>query len=278
MKKRFYSCLLALLFASCLTEEELSMKNMGEVSDYFIECYCRPGTPFSLTISKVIPISQLIKPDFSILMDISITAGTPVTLSLVRPTYINNYGTKEVFRAYGIDSLYLNITTPEQKKITAKTMIPSDITINEATIEQHTATIHFQTSRDAAENYYIYTLQLIQADTLLKREVSYLDCITIPNTSTRHAITSFQMKEAEYVVFSLKRITRECYNYQISLNEANSTQQGSITSPIPLNGNINGSLGIFTCYTQAFRAFQLKEGAIAREVTSPMLDIFVNRY
>lgn len=55
------------------------------------------------------------------------------------------------------------------------------------------------------------------------------------------------------VVILLLRITEECYNYQVSLYEANSANQGSITSPVPLIGNIQGALGIFTCYTEDYK-------------------------
>ena len=54
------------------------------------------------------------------------------------------------------------------------------------------------------------------------------------------------------------RITKDCYNYQISLNEANSANQGSITTPVPLEGNIEGALGIFTCYTEDTKSITLK--------------------
>ena len=35
--------LLFLSLLSCMPEEELPMKDMGEISGYFIECYCKPG-------------------------------------------------------------------------------------------------------------------------------------------------------------------------------------------------------------------------------------------
>lgn len=62
-----------------------------------------------------------------------------------------------------------------------------------------------------------------------------------------------EIEKAEAIVILLLRITEECYNYQISLYEANSANQGSITSPVPLVGNIQGALGIFTCYTEDYR-------------------------
>ena len=40
--------LLFLSLLSCMPEEELPMKDMGEISGYFIECYCKPGEFYTL--------------------------------------------------------------------------------------------------------------------------------------------------------------------------------------------------------------------------------------
>ena len=108
------------------------------------------------------------------------------------------------------------------------------------------------------QNYYIYSVQARKEgagdDNLLKKETSYLDLshhtggVTIERT-----IKCQEIEEAEAVVILLLRITEECYNYQVSLYEANSANQGSITSPVPLIGNIQGALGIFTCYTEDYK-------------------------
>lgn len=88
------------------------------------------------------------------------------------------------------------------------------------------------------QNYYIYSVQARREgagdDNLLKKETSYLDLshhtggVTIERT-----IKCQEIAEAEAVVILLLRITEECYNYQVSLYEANSANQGSITSPGP---------------------------------------------
>ena len=108
------------------------------------------------------------------------------------------------------------------------------------------------------QNYYIYSVQARKEgagdDNLLKKETSYLDLshhtggVTIERT-----IKCQEIAEAEAVVILLLRITEECYNYQVSLYEANSANQGSITSPVTLIGNIQGALGIFTCYTEDYK-------------------------
>ena len=54
--------LLFLTLLSCMPEEELPMKDMGEISGYFIECYCKPGEFYTLNAAKVSSIHEIIGP------------------------------------------------------------------------------------------------------------------------------------------------------------------------------------------------------------------------
>lgn len=118
--------------------------------------------------------------------------------------------------------------------------------------------IHFSTSEDPTQNYYIYTLSSQPTIDIQKRD-SYLNLSHYKSASTiTRRIVCSQIAEADIAFISLMRITKDCYNYQISLNEANSANQGSITTPVPLEGNIEGALGIFTCYTEDTKSITLK--------------------
>ena len=154
----------------------------------------------------------------------------------------------------------MSIYTPEKEHITAKTAIPDHITISSYFVSKATnsVTIGFQTSPNPMQNYYIYSVQARKEgagdDNLLKKETSYLDLSHHTGGATiERTIKCQEIEEAEAVVILLLRITEDCYNYQISLYEANSANQGSITSPVPLIGNIQGALGIFTCYTEDYK-------------------------
>ena len=232
--------LLFLTLLSCMPEEELPMKDMGEISGYFIECYCKPGEFYTLNAAKVSSIIKLI-PTFS-------------------PSFLGNFRHDTKFNQFGLDSLYLSIYTPEKEHITAKTAIPDHITISSFFVSKATnsVTISFQTSPNPMQNYYIYSVQARKEgagdDNLLKKETSYLDLSHHTGGATiERTIKCQEIEEAEAVVILLLRITEDCYNYQISLYEANSANQGSITSPVPLIGNIQGALGIFTCYTEDYK-------------------------
>ena len=263
MKKK--SVLLGILLSvyACIPEEDLPIKNMGTVSGYFIECYCKPEETFSLSAIPVLPISGNLAPDFSTEFDISIRANEMIKMEHVIFTlpgsdFIYKYGSEKKL-APGNDTLYLKIITPEKNQITAQTAVPEAIKIDSYQIKNNVASIHFSTSEDPTQNYYIYTLQLSANDSIFRKEVSYLNLSHYKSASaiTRRIVCS-QIAEADIAFISLMRITKDCYNYQISLNEANSANQGSITTPVPLEGNIEGALGIFTCYTEDTKSITLK--------------------
>lgn len=247
---------LFLSLLSCMPEEELPMKNMGTIPGYFIECYCKPGEVFALSATKILPVTGNITPDHSVEMNISIQADTALDLIHTRYTlpgssFIYNYGHATRLQRSNIDTLYLNIDTPQQEHITAKTVIPDDIEIYSHDVTPEYATIKFQTSKDPTQNYYIYSLQLGKRDSIFKKEVIYLNLSHYQNGAfVDKTIECPQINDAETITLNLMRITEDCYNYQISLYEANSANQGSITTPVPLLGNIQGALGIFTCYTE----------------------------
>ena len=248
-------------FLSCMPEEELPMKDMGDISGYFIECYCKPGEFYTLNAAKISPISEIIDLDTPVELDVSIKADTVIKLQATpTPTFLGNFRHDTKFNQYGLDSLYLSIYPPQNEHITAKTAIPDNVTISSHVVSKATnsVTINFSTSRNPVQNYYIYSVQARKNgsgdNNLLKKETVYLDLshntggVTIEKT-----IRCQEIEKAEAIVILLLRITEECYNYQISLYEANSANQGSITSPVPLVGNIQGALGIFTCYTEDYR-------------------------
>ena len=55
---------------------------------------------------------------------------------------------------------------------------------------------------------------------------------------------------ATVVSVSLKRMTEAGYRYQYSMMEAKTSGDESLFAPVELLGNIEGAMGIFTCYTE----------------------------
>ena len=165
--------------------------------------------------------------------------------------FIYNYGSPEKFEVRYIDSLFLDITTIDNKSITASTSIPPAVSIYNCQVAGNEAIIRFYISEKADENYYIYTAEAVHADSILNKEVCYLDYSEFQQEGlTEKSVILPDIGQAEEIIFTLKRITKANYDYQVSLNAANTANQSSITTPVPLKGNLQGALGIFTCYTE----------------------------
>ena len=148
-------------------------------------------------------------------------------------------------------TLLLDITTIDHKSITASTSIPPAVSIYNCQVAGNEAIIRFYISEKADENYYIYTAEAVHADSILNKEVCYLDYSEFQQEGlTEKSVILPDIGQAEEIIFTLKRITKANYDYQVSLNAANTANQSSITTPVPLKGNLQGALGIFTCYTE----------------------------
>lgn len=245
-----------LVCLSCMPEDNLPIRDVGNTPEYFIECYCKPGKMFSLSATSVLPLSNDLAIDFSKKMKITIQAEHPVELqhtiyTLPGSEFVYNYGSTERLLSSNPDSLHLNIVTADQKHISASTVIPPAVSIYSYKFENNKASIQFYTSNKADENYFIYSVEAIGNDSIHEKSVCYLD---YSGYTYGHMIEKSLMlsdyRQADKIVFSLKRITRANYDYQISLNAANSANQSSITTPVPLKGNLKGAIGIFTCYTE----------------------------
>ncbi|MDR1415459.1 MAG: DUF4249 domain-containing protein [Odoribacteraceae bacterium] len=254
---RYLIVALCLSTAGCLPDEELPAGETGGSRDYFIECYCQPNRDFRLTATRVLPLAGELRPDFDIPLEVTIVADQRVPLAFrVLQTgggFVYNYWSRERL-ATGVDSLSLEILTPEGERVSARTVVPPAVAIDSASLGEGGATIWFRTSRAPGENYYLYVVQTFDDAGAREHASSLLDYSILPPASVVERTIAFApAKGMTRVRLLLRRMTRQCYDYQVSLNEANSAQQGSIVTPAPLVGNIQGALGIFTCYTEDVR-------------------------
>lgn len=254
MKKRLLYPIL--LLQACMPEENLPLQEAEDTPGYFIECYCVPGKNLALCATSVVPASENLTIRFSYNLDVSIRADHEIQL---QPTlysepgsdFIYNYVSNTTFQPYGADSLYLSILTEDGKSITASTFVPSAVSLYQCTQEGQHILVQFYTSRMSGENYYICTAEAVSKDELLGKATCFLDFSEYPHGKiVEKTMVLPEAPQADKIICILKRITRENYDYQISLHAANTANQSSITTPVPLKGNLNGALGIFTCYSE----------------------------
>lgn len=258
--------ILSVLFflISCMPEENLPVRNMGETPEYFIECYCQPGHIFALSATTILPVAEDLKIDFFQEMEIKILANQEISLThsfftLPGSDFIYNYGSEELFHPFSLDSLYLSVRPANGKIIHASTAIPEAVNIYDCEWVGTEAIVRFQLSEKPENNFYIYSAEAIRHSSIIDKEVCYIDYNEHPAKLAKKSLFLTKAAEAEKILFSLKRITRANYEYQISLNAANTANQSSITTPVPLKGNISGALGIFTSYTEDRAEIRISE-------------------
>lgn len=231
--------LLFLSLLSCMPEEELPMKDMGEISGYFIECYCKPGEFYTLNAAKVSPIHEIIDLSDPINLDVSIKADSIIKLiPTFSPSFLGNFRHDTKFNQFGLDSLYLSIYTPEKEHITAKTAIPDPIAISSYSVSKVTnsVTISFQTSLNPMQNYYIYSVQARKEgagdDNLLKKETSYLDLSRHTGVSRSNAPSnakkSKRQKPSSFFFYVLPKIVTT-----IKFLSTRLTAPTKVASPLP---------------------------------------------
>lgn len=252
----FYSLMISFLL-SCMPEQDLPLRDMGTPPPYFIECYCEPGQPYALSATTVLPVSEKLSVQFIANLKVKITAQEKVELNplLYLPpgselTY--NYNSEEIFDPNTTDSLYLEIRTPEGALISGETPVPAAVEIHSVRLSRDEVQTGFYNSGSPGTNYYILTVEMLDAyHTVLGKEVAYLNYSEYPlfqYIEKKLALPDQPLTKS--LLLNLKRITQANYEYQVSLNAANTANQSSLTTPVPLKGNLQGALGIFTCYTQ----------------------------
>lgn len=246
---------LILICISCMPEENLPIQDMGKTPGYFVECFCKPGEIFALSAMNIVPVSEELKMDFSSNMDITIRANQKISLSyslftLPGSSFVYNYGSNERMKK-DADTLYLDITTGNNEKITGQTPIPEDVSIDSYSLGDNKITIRFYSSRNSSQNYYIITASLSDNNSVFEQKAFFGDYSQHKGGRLiEKSIKTDNLQEADWINLNLKRITKANYDYQISLSGANSANQSSITTPVPLKGNLKGAIGIFTCYTE----------------------------
>lgn len=247
--------LLAPLLVACELGQRLDIQDMGESPGYFLECYCQPGEMYKMTATEIAPIADAQLLDYSLEFDIHIRAEERIELYhslFTNPgsKFVYNYASSRIFESASCDTLYLEALTPKGTRITARTAIPDEIEID--TVFRQDRQLHtvFYASRQPEQNYFILHYAFMKEGRMVRREVYNLDYGDLSEEQrVEHTIKNTVISESDSVIVTLKRVTRENLLYQNSLLEAGNANEDNITFPVPLNGNLHGALGIFTCYT-----------------------------
>ena len=182
--------------------------------------------------------------------DVRIVAEEPVKLyhSLyVRPggKFVYNYASSKRLDAELVDTLRLEAVGPGGEAICAETAIPKAVEIDSVTWKGKEIATYFTTDEQEEANYYVLSLAW------QTEKWNVRDYFLRGYEGRKQVRQVCLMSDTATVVsVSLKRMTEAGYRYQYSMMEAQTSGDESLFAPVELLGNIEGAMGIFTCYTE----------------------------
>lgn len=251
-----YGIILILLVSSCDLDDTLDRSEIAIDETYFVECYLQPNELYNLTATRVQPIFDDFILDYSLDFDVFIigedTTELYQSLFVDQETgFVFNYG-RGVRLDPDINQVNLLVITPTADTIVASTIVPKPIVIKSAHYSERSVNTSFDLSSDSDQNYYLhianymtYNEDTTYHDSLLQ----FLDLSTQVSSGEYQAVLELDNRVDSIAVdVTLMRVTEENYKYQQSLSQAKEASDGKVTYPAPLQGNLIGAEGIFTCY------------------------------
>lgn len=241
---------MVLLMMACELGGRLDVQELGGSPGYFIECYCRPDSMYEMTATRIAPISEPQVLDYALEFDVRIVAEEPVKLyhSLyVRPggKFVYNYASSKRLDAELVDTLRLEAVGPGGEAIYAETAIPKAVEIDSVTWKGKEIATYFTTDEQEEANYYVLSLAW------QTEKWNVRDYFLRGYEGRKQVRQVCLMSDTATVVsVSLKRMTEAGYRYQYSMMEAQTSGDESLFAPVELLGNIEGAMGVFTCYTE----------------------------
>ncbi len=254
--KKIIILILPIITLSCQPENSLDINELSDPPEYFVECFCKPGDLYQLTATRVTRMSD----DF--IWDLSIPFKTYITDSTSHELYqgvfyddyshfIYNYASPLKVPVDFTDSLYLRIISPTGDTIRGKTHVVSQTKISNYNLKNNDIEISFNIDPSVDKRHYIINVENWKEGGIINSEKLFSNFGTSDKESETVNITSStDVQELDSIRIKVFHVTGENYNYQISLNDAIKSNENNITQPAPLKGNLNGSLGIFTYYTE----------------------------
>ena len=242
--------LVVMIMTSCIEEHVLPLEELDEKPSYFIECYLIPNDVYKLSATKLQAINEDYILDYSLEFDVEID-----TISLVHglyreenATYVYNYGHWYRFKPNQQKEVSLKVISPDGEVISGSTTIPSSLTISTASFNQRTVVMNFVLDEAPKHNYYIGHLKCYFNDSTHQR-TKYFDLSHLPPNDYTSVSINTVKSNYDSISATLMRITEANYKYQLSLNNAISSNRDNLVQPTPLQGNLVNSSGIFTSYS-----------------------------
>ncbi|MFI3305877.1 MAG: DUF4249 family protein [Rikenellaceae bacterium] len=239
------------LITSCSNRIELDMRQITTSATPFIECYCEVGELYNLAATYLSPIDEPQNLDYSYDFEVYIN-DTEEHRLLQSIFYVDNFiyshGSSASLPIDFDGLLQLRVVAEDGSIYTAAASVPDPVEIASATFVDHRLVVEFDSSADDLQNYYSLNIRVSndQGEVISVRTQLYT-----PEQNQRLTYERvFDDTSICTANISLLRLNRDGYRYIYSLVENEEAIESNLISRTPLNGNIEGAVGVFTAYTR----------------------------
>jgi hypothetical protein len=250
----FFLSFCAGCITSCNLSNDFDIEVPQQVPAIVIEGYVNPECPVEITITR----NNLLN-DELILQSIWnarvwITDKRD-TLHLLNIFYVNkdrnilvNYSSDSLPRIFQGDSLYLNVITTKGDTLTGKTRVVEPISIEDVRLANNI--LYF--TKKIRNNEFTGFLRMDQtayrADTVFFSASEFIEVPVSAHDNIQKSLSS-GITGADSIKVKVFHITREYYDYLISVFNAASAYSDPFLTPEEIRSNIRNGIGIFTYYT-----------------------------
>ncbi len=255
--KYFLNLLTALVMCACSNKIDLDMQQISTHSTPFIECYCEVGDLYNLAATYLSPIDQPQNLDYSHKFKVYITDTEEHRLLqglFSRNNFIYSHGSPASLPLDFDGELKLRVIAEDGTTYLASSTIPDPVEIASATYENGVVELSFDSSDDSAQNYFAVSIaaHYDEGEAIVRRAA-----LKNPEVGESSRI-EFEVGEFSSVDISLLRLNREGYQYLYTLVENEESLGSNLVGGVPMSGNIDGAVGIFTAYSRCRKSLQYK--------------------
>ena len=255
----------AILAMSCDSLEKEVDVDIDHTPQFVVQAYVQNGEVPKVILSKSTSFESPIAESLELVTDADVSLILPGndTIELESGIFFDdvaffgfNYSSDDILNVEENSPIQLLIQTIEGDELTAQTVIPSPIHLDSIVLdydgEKNRFTSYLKDNPGFGDFYRNVSLQILQ-DTLFNEDFEnnvyndfWFDDDLLNGESFPFEITLFEFELDDTLILLTSRLTEDHYDYLTSIDNARSANGSPFGQAGPIDGNINGGLGIFT--------------------------------
>lgn len=245
-----------LLTTGCVISDKIDIEIPEQSENIVIEGYLTPGSPMEITVIK----NNLMDNEL-ILQSIwnakAFITDRRDTVDLLNIFYSNkkrnilvNYRTDSLPGVLTGDVLYLSVITKGNDTITGSTPVLSPVKIENTIIEDNYLKLSQCITGGEFSGYLRADMYAFRADSIYCKSSKTLDLSDSKSLNIKLQVSD-EMEESDSLLVRTFHISKEYYDYSVSIYNAVNAYFDPFLTPEEVKSNVSNGIGIFTYYTKA---------------------------